>query len=47
MRLHDTRQFYFHLRALGMHVKGKRFEGSQPFGLEEATEFVESVGNEP
>ena len=47
MRLHDTRLFYHHLRALGVHVHGKSFEGSQPFSLEEATTFVEGVGNEP
>ena len=47
MRLHDTRQFYHHLRALGVHIKGKSFEGSVPFGLEEATKFIEAVGNEP
>ena len=41
------RQFYHHLRALGVHIKGKSFEGSQPFGLETATTFVEKVGNEP
>ena len=47
MRLRDTRLFYHHLRALGVHVHGKSFEGSQPFSLEEATTFVEGVGNEP
>ena len=47
LRLHDMRQFYHHLRALGVHIKGKSFEGSQPFGLETATTFVEKVGNEP
>ena len=43
----ETKHFYHHLRALGVHIQGKSFEGSEPFSLQEATTFVESVGNEP
>ena len=46
MRLHDMGQFHHLLKQLGVNISGRSFQGAAPFGLEEITKFVESVGNE-
>ena len=47
MRTHDAGSFHRLLKRLAINVRGKSREGAEPFSLEDATAFVESVGNEP
>ena len=47
MRLQDMGRFHQLLKQLGVNVSGKTHAGQVPFGLEETTSFVETVGNEP
>ena len=47
MRLQDMGRFHQLLKQLGVNVTGKTHAGQAPFGLEETTKIVETVGNEP
>lgn len=45
MRLQDAGRFYELLRKLGVNIQGKTHTGQDPFGLEEAMQFGEQVGD--